>query len=122
MDHRLQQGRRCRRCGREPGSVRRRGHHHPGQALQNVVGVNHIRELAGAMEEKKAGRGILVTTSWFTSGGRQKAYEHGRMQFVDGQNLIFLIKKYTGKDVVIVISVKRPKNAASIDQPDLPED
>lgn len=86
---------------------------------KNVVGVNHIRELAGAMEEKKAGRGILVTTSWFTSGGRQKAYEHGRMQLVDGQNLIFLIKKYTGKDVVI--SVKRPKNAASIDQPDLPE-
>ncbi|MBO3741615.1 restriction endonuclease [Actinoplanes flavus] len=87
---------------------------------KNVVGVNHIRELAGAMEEKKAGRGILVTTSWFTPGGRQKAYEHGRMQLVDGQNLIFLIKKYTGKDVVI--SVKRPKNAASIDQPDLPED
>ncbi|MDP9792962.1 restriction system protein [Catenuloplanes nepalensis] len=86
---------------------------------KNVVGVNHIRELAGAMEEKKAGRGILVTTSWFTSGGRQKAYEHGRMQLVDGQNLIFLIKKYAGKDVVI--SVKRPRNAASIDQPDLPE-
>jgi restriction system protein len=86
---------------------------------KNVVGVNHIRELAGAMEEKKAGRGILVTTSWFTSGGRQKAYEHGRMQLVDGQNLIFLIKKYTGKDVVI--SVRRPKNAASIDQPDLPD-
>lgn len=28
------------------------------------------------------------------------------MQLVDGQNLIFLIKKYTGKDTVI--SVKRP--------------
>jgi restriction endonuclease Mrr len=31
-----------------------------------AVGVNHIRELAGAVEEKKAGKGILVTTSWFT--------------------------------------------------------
>ncbi|GAA0948716.1 hypothetical protein Vau01_121400 [Virgisporangium aurantiacum] len=71
------------------------------------------------MEEKKAGRGILVTTSWFTAGGRQKAHEHGRMQLVDGQNLIFLIEKYVGKHVVI--SVKRPRNAASIDQPDLPE-
>jgi restriction system protein len=86
---------------------------------RNVVGVNHIRELAGAMEEKKAGRGILVTTSWFTAGGRQKAHEHGRMQLVDGQNLIFLIEKYVGKH--IVISVKRPRSAASIDQPDLPE-
>lgn len=37
---------------------------------KTVVGVNHIRELAGAMEEK-AGQGILVTTSWFTPGGRQ---------------------------------------------------
>ncbi|MDT5039450.1 MAG: restriction system protein [Actinoplanes sp.] len=52
---------------------------------KNVVGVNHIRELAGAMEEKKAGRGILVTTSWFTASGRQKAHEHGRLQLVDGQ-------------------------------------
>jgi restriction system protein len=82
---------------------------------KNVVGVNHIRELAGAMEEKKAGRGILVTTSWFTSGGRQKAYEHGRMQLVDGQNLIFLIKKYTGKEVVI--SVKRSKCRRSGNSP-----
>jgi restriction system protein len=41
------------------------------------------------------------------------------MQLVDGQNLVFLINKYTGEDVVI--SVKRPKNSESIDQPDLPE-
>ena len=78
---------------------------------KNVVGVNHIRELAGAMEEKKAGRGILVTTSWFTAGGYQKANEHGRMQLVDGLNLTFLIKKHLDKDVLI--SVKRPRNAAS---------
>jgi hypothetical protein len=32
------------------------------------------------------------------------------MQLVDGQQLIFLIKKYTGKDVII--SEKRPTNAA----------
>jgi hypothetical protein len=47
---------------------------------KNVMGVNHVRELAGAMEEKKAGRGILVTNSWFTTGGWQKADEHGRME------------------------------------------
>lgn len=88
---------------------------------RKVVGVNHIRELAGAMEEKKAGRGILVTTSWFTAGGWQKAYEHGRMQLVDGQNLSYLIKKHIGKDVVI--GVKRPRNAPtgpSLDKPGRP--
>ena len=29
-----------------------------------VIGISHIRELVGAMDEKGAGRGILVTTSW----------------------------------------------------------
>lgn len=32
----------------------------------------HIRELAGVMEEKKAGWGILITTSWFASGCLQR--------------------------------------------------
>ncbi len=49
-----------------------------------AVGVSHVRELAGAMEEKKAGHGILVTTSWFTSGCWVKAREHGRMELLDG--------------------------------------
>lgn len=68
-----------------------------------VVGVNHIRELAGAMEEKKAGWGVLVTTSWFASGCRKKAMEHGRMELIDGPELIHLIKQHLGKDVLISI-------------------
>lgn len=40
-----------------------------------VLGVSHIRELIGAMDEKRAGRGILVMTSWFTSGCWTKASE-----------------------------------------------
>lgn len=74
-----------------------------------VVGVNHIRELAGAMEEKKAGHGILVTTSWFTAGGWQKAREHGRIELIDGPRLVYLIKKHLGKDVLI--GIKRPPTA-----------
>ncbi|MFD4636984.1 restriction endonuclease [Lentzea sp. NPDC058436] len=68
-----------------------------------VVGVNHIRELAGAMEEKKAGWGVLVTTSWFASGCRKKALEHGRMELIDGPELVHLIKQHLGKDVLINI-------------------
>lgn len=45
-----------------------------------VIGVSHVRELAGAMEEKKAGWGILITTSWFTSNCWDKARDHGRME------------------------------------------
>jgi len=69
----------------------------PGRRL----GPNHLRELAGAMEEKRAGWGILITTSSFTSGCEQKAREHGRMELIDGHRLTWLIREHLGKDVVI---------------------
>ncbi|MFT7835530.1 restriction endonuclease [Saccharothrix sp. BKS2] len=75
-----------------------------------VVGVSHIRELAGAMEEKKAGRGVLVTTSWFASGCEQKAREHGRIELIDGPRLVYLIKEHLGKDVLIGIP-NRPRSS-----------
>jgi hypothetical protein len=46
---------------------------------------------------------VLVTTSWFASGCRKKALEHGRMELIDGPELIHLIKQYLGKDVLISI-------------------
>lgn len=52
------------------------------------LGPNHVRELAGAMEEKKAGWGILITTSRFTAGCEQKAREHSRMELIDGNRLV----------------------------------
>ena len=67
----------------------------------NVLGPNHYRELAGTMEEKKAGWGVLVTTSRFTAGCEQKAREHGRMQLIDGQRLTWLIREYLGREVLI---------------------
>jgi len=76
-----------------------------------VIGVSHIRELAGAMEEKKAGWGILITTSWFTEGCRQKAREHGRMELINGENLVYLIKEFLKKDVLIGIP-NRPRTTS----------
>ncbi|WP_084467634.1 restriction endonuclease [Actinokineospora inagensis] len=73
------------------------------------IGVNHIRELAGAMEEKKAGWGILITTSWFTPKCWEKAREHGRMELIDGERLVYLIKEHLKKDVLIGIS-DRPRS------------
>lgn len=68
---------------------------------ENVLGPSHYRELAGTMEEKKAGWGVLVTTSRFTAGCEQKARDHGRMQLIDGNRLIWLIKDYLDKKVLI---------------------
>jgi len=76
---------------------------------KDAVGVSHVRELAGAMEEKKAGKGILVTTSWFTPKCWEKARDHGRMELIDGERLKFLIKEHLGKDILIGIA-KRPQS------------
>lgn len=66
-----------------------------------VLGVNHIRELVGAMDEKRAGRGILVTTSWFTSGCWTKASENGRVELIDGPRLRWLVQEYLQRDVLV---------------------
>lgn len=44
---------------------------------------------------------MLVTTSRFTAGCDQKVRDHGRMQLIDGNRLIWLIKDYLGKEVLI---------------------
>lgn len=66
-----------------------------------VLGVNHIRELVGAMDEKRAGRAILVTTSWFASGCWTKASDNGRIELIDGPRLRHLVKQHMGKDVLV---------------------
>lgn len=67
----------------------------------NVLGPQHVRELSGAMEEKKAGWGILITTSRFTAAAEQKAREHSRMELIDGNRVVWLVKQHLGKDVLI---------------------
>lgn len=78
---------------------------------KNAIGVSHIRELAGAIEEKRATKGILVTTSWFTPQSERKARENGRMELIDGEHLVWLIKEKLGKSVLISLP-KRPRRSS----------
>jgi Restriction endonuclease len=55
--------------------------------------VENIRELVGAMDEKGAGRGILVTTSWFTAGCWIKAEQNNRIELIDGPRLRHLVNR-----------------------------
>jgi restriction system protein len=59
------------------------------------------------MDEKRAGRGILVTTSWSTSGCWPKAKDNGRIELIDGTRLVALTRDHLGKDVVIGTPGKR---------------
>jgi restriction system protein len=74
-----------------------------------VLGVSHIRELVGAMDEKRAGRGILVTTSWFASGCWTKASENGRVELIDGPRLRYLVREHLHKDVLVAPPVGRAR-------------
>ena len=74
-----------------------------------VLGVSHIRELVGAMDEKRAGRGILVTTSWFASGCWTKATENGRIELIDGPRLRHLVKEHLHKDVLVAPPAPRAR-------------
>lgn len=80
-----------------------------------VLGVSHVRELVGAMDEKRAGRAILVTTSWFTAGCRKKAHDNGRVELIDGARLRGLAREHLGKDVLVA-----PRSAEMKQTPETP--
>jgi restriction system protein len=74
----------------------------------HAIGVSHVRELYGTMEDTRAGHGILVTTSTFTKDSKLLARRLVRIQLIDGAGLVDLIKKYLHKDVLIGRRPKRP--------------
>jgi restriction system protein len=81
------------------------------QAKQHskTIGVEHVRELMGAMEHKRAGRGVLVTTSAFTKDAKALGADYGgRIQLIDGAELVYLMKEHLGKEVIIGRRGKRP--------------
>jgi restriction system protein len=73
-----------------------------------AVGVDAIRELAGVMADKRATKGILVTTSWVTKEGHAFAQRNGRIQIIEGENLKYLCHEHLGLDVLISLP-RRPR-------------
>ncbi len=54
----------------------------------NPVGVVAVRELAGVMHQEKASKGVIITTSGFTTDAKRFAErEGGRIELIDGEML-----------------------------------
>ncbi|MEV4267340.1 restriction endonuclease [Kribbella sp. NPDC049584] len=70
-------------------------------ARSRALGPVHVRELIGSMHQVKAGNGLLVTTSDFTAQARTSARDFGRIELIDGNNLVHMIKELLKKDVLI---------------------
>ena len=77
---------------------------------KGVVEADAVRALWGAMEDKRATKGILVTTSWFGSAGRQFAANHQeRLRLIEGAELKHLLAEHLGLDVRIGLVRKPPR-------------
>ncbi|NKE63673.1 restriction endonuclease [Lentzea sp. PSKA42] len=66
-----------------------------------AVPINDVRALAGTMDDTRAGRGILVTTSWFGKQAHDFVARNGRIQLIEGPELKHLLAEHLGLDVVI---------------------
>ena len=66
-----------------------------------VIPIEAVRALEGTIQDKRAAKGILVATSWFSSADREFADRMGRIELIDGSNLKALLAEHLGLDVVI---------------------
>lgn len=64
-----------------------------------VVSSETVHALASIVEIKRASRGLLVTTSWFSSASSEFASRHGLLQLIDGEQLASLLKEHLNLDV-----------------------
>jgi restriction system protein len=78
----------------------------------NKVPVEAVRDLAGTIDLERAGKGILVTTSDFTPAGYKIQESNPRIELINGQGLLALIKKHTGQQMKIEFTRSQPKRAA----------
>lgn len=75
----------------------------------NVVPADAVRALWGVMEDKKAGTGVLVTTSYFGKATHDFAQRNERVRLIEGPELKYLINEHLSRDVIV--GAKRPPKA-----------
>lgn len=66
-----------------------------------MIGVEAVRALAGIVDDKRAAKGVLVTTSWVGKASRDFATRNGRIEIIEGQHLKSLLLEHLGLDVRI---------------------
>ncbi|MEE1826625.1 restriction endonuclease [Streptomyces sp. BE20] len=63
--------------------------------------MNTVRAMSGVMQDKGAGYGIVVTTSWFGKDSYDFAHRNGRLRLIDGRNLKALLAEHLTIDALI---------------------
>lgn len=76
---------------------------------KNVVPANDVRALGGVLDESRATRGILVTTSWFSDVGRRSAAVNNRIRLIEGGELKYLLARHLKLDALIPLRRSAPR-------------
>ncbi len=71
----------------------------------NVIPISAVRDLDGTMINEGATKGILVTTNHFGSDSQNFAKDKS-LSLIDGQNLIYMMKKYGYNNIYIKLKNK----------------
>ena len=81
---------------------------------RNTVPMDAVRALAGTMEDKRAARGVVVTTSGFGPDAHSYAARHGRIQLIEGPELLHLLKEHLDLDALLGdVKVRRRRRPGS---------
>jgi Restriction endonuclease len=104
------------KCGRQDdrrdGDVSGRSGHFAKQ-YSSKIPVEAVRALAGTVALERAGKGILVTTSSLIPAAYKIQQDNPRIELIDGQGLLALIKKYTGRQMRIEFTRSQPRRSGS---------
>jgi len=73
-----------------------------------IVGLEAVHALAGVMEDKRAAKGVLVTTSWVGKASRDFAARNGRIEIIEGRQLKSMLLEHVGLDALISLPTLPP--------------
>ena len=75
-------------------------------APHNKVDIAAVREIIGSISQREFTKGIIVTTSGFTSAARQEAERLG-VELYDGERLLWLLRHHLHREFNIIDQSRR---------------
>jgi len=64
--------------------------------VEEPVGISIVQRLLGVVSSEKVNKGVIVTTSRFTKPARQFAKNNGRIELLDGEQIVILMNEHLG--------------------------
>jgi restriction system protein len=75
-------------------------------APHNKVDIAAVREIVGSISQREFTKGIIITTSGFTSAARQEAERLG-VELYDGERLLWLLRHHLHREFNIIDQARR---------------